>query len=176
MAASPIEDLLLEAILESVPYGCDLYFEGSNYGECEWPRCWLNMYREVKIGPYRADFVMGVGGFELLRLVIECDGHDYHERTKEQAAHDRKRDRYMIRHGYLTVRFTGSEIHQDAMACAADVFQSIKIVRFMREDRLRLGREALDLGAQQPEATGLYEGGKSSFGVSGPEHASEEHW
>jgi hypothetical protein len=30
---------------------------------------------------------------ELARLVVEVDGHDYHERTKEQASYDKKRDR-----------------------------------------------------------------------------------
>ena len=27
------------------------------------------------------------------QVVVECDGHDFHERTKEQAANDRERDR-----------------------------------------------------------------------------------
>jgi hypothetical protein len=30
---------------------------------------------------------------ELARLVVEVDGHAYHERTKEQASYDKKRDR-----------------------------------------------------------------------------------
>lgn len=62
-------------------------------------------------------------------LAIECDGHDYHERTKEQAAHDRSRDRVLLGLGIKTIRFTGSEIYRrggddcarEAIALAASV-------------------------------------------------------
>jgi len=58
---------------------------------------------------------------DLLRtvVVIEVDGHDYHERTKEQARRDRARDRAMLWRGWLPLRFTGQEVWQDATACAA---------------------------------------------------------
>lgn len=55
-------------------------------------------------------------------VAIECDGHDYHERTKEQAKRDKSRDRQMMALGVQTLRFTGSEIFADPTACAADVF------------------------------------------------------
>jgi hypothetical protein len=42
------------------------------------------------IGNYRADFIIELDD---IKIVIECDGHDYHERTKEQAARDRKNAR-----------------------------------------------------------------------------------
>lgn len=43
-------------------------------------------------------------------LAVECDGHDFHEKTKEQARRDKSRDRILISHGIHTIRFTGSEI------------------------------------------------------------------
>ncbi len=54
-------------------------------------------------------------------LIIECDGHDFHERTKEQAARDRSRDRDAQLLGYTVFRFTGSEIWRDAWACSERV-------------------------------------------------------
>lgn len=74
------------------------------------------------LGRYRADFLVGLGANSQWRkIVVECDGHNYHERTKEQAAHDRGRDRFLTLNGYKVMRFTGSEIHKDAAACARQV-------------------------------------------------------
>lgn len=46
-------------------------------------------------------------------LAVEVDGHDYHERTKEQAARDRQRDRDLQSIGVPTMRFTASEVYHD---------------------------------------------------------------
>jgi very-short-patch-repair endonuclease len=54
-------------------------------------------------------------------VVVECDGHDYHERTKEQARRDRSRDRAMVSKGITVLRFTGSEIYRDPARCAEEV-------------------------------------------------------
>jgi hypothetical protein len=51
-------------------------------------------------------------------LVVECDGHAFHERTKEQAARDRSRDRAFQEGGAQVFRFTGSEIFNDPVKCA----------------------------------------------------------
>ena len=44
--------------------------------------------------------------------MVECDGHDFHERTKQQAANDRSRDRDLISNGYTVLRYTGSELYR----------------------------------------------------------------
>jgi very-short-patch-repair endonuclease len=54
-------------------------------------------------------------------LIVECDGHDFHERTKEQAAKDRSRDRWAQSKGVKIFRFTGSELWRDPMKCLEDV-------------------------------------------------------
>lgn len=76
------------------------------------------------VGPYRVDFailVTPVAPGPPLKLAIECDGHDFHERTKEQARRDKNRDRVLASFGYHVLRFTGSEIWRDARACAAQI-------------------------------------------------------
>lgn len=77
--------------------------------------------RELTIGgrKYRADFTIS-DDEKGLHVVVECDGHDFHERTKEQAARDKARDRAMVAEGYSVLRFTGSEIWKDPARCASE--------------------------------------------------------
>lgn len=77
---------------------------------------------------YRADFIIPV--FDLKThnskcFVIECDGHEFHEKTKQQAMRDKQRERALVEKGYVVVRFSGSEIYKNPNACAEEVFQII---------------------------------------------------
>jgi very-short-patch-repair endonuclease len=72
---------------------------------------------------YRIDLALRVPDYRFKWLFIECDGHNFHERTKEQAARDRQKDRDIQAAGVPILRFTGSEIHRNLEACAAQVFQ-----------------------------------------------------
>ena len=75
------------------------------------------------IDKYTADFAIIVKDFSdrPLQIVVECDGHDFHEKTREQAKHDKKRDRDMLRLGWAVFRFTGSEIYRDVRACVSEL-------------------------------------------------------
>ena len=74
---------------------------------------------QKEIRKYRLDFEMAMlVGAEMHKLAVECDGHEFHERTKDQAARDRLRDRDLQRDGYTVFRFTGSEIFKDPIVCA----------------------------------------------------------
>lgn len=87
---------------------------------------WTGIYPQSKVGPYTADFLVIMPTDHGPKyLVIECDGHNYHERTKEQAAHDRKRDRWMASNGITVIRFTGSEIWEDPEGCVEDIIEVI---------------------------------------------------
>lgn len=98
---------------------------------------WVSMIRpQVGIGPYRVDFALVAVAVShdaddpkkmpLLKIAIECDGHDFHERTKEQAAHDRARDRYLQAAGLTVLRFTGSEIWRSAEGCRDEIISHVK--------------------------------------------------
>ena len=70
----------------------------------------------------RVDFMFVASGKETLSpIVVELDGHDFHERTKEQAKRDKSRDRAMTALGWRVLRFTGSEIVRDVRACVDEV-------------------------------------------------------
>jgi very-short-patch-repair endonuclease len=72
------------------------------------------VFPQHHIGKYRVDFLVEEYDFygrkSLGQFVIECDGHDFHEKTKEQAAKDKKRDRELQSLGLKVFHFTGSEI------------------------------------------------------------------
>lgn len=105
-SATPIETMLANA------------FEMVRGTVCaSWHPSW-QMHHEWPVLSYTADLVLIAPHF---MIAIECDGHDYHERTKEQAAHDRKRDREMTQAGIVVLRFTGSEIWKNPFACADQV-------------------------------------------------------
>jgi very-short-patch-repair endonuclease len=73
---------------------------------------------------YRVDFLITYKDDQnnIFKLVVECDGHNYHERTKEQARKDKSRDRDFLRIGIPTIRFTGAEIYEDSSECAHEIF------------------------------------------------------
>jgi very-short-patch-repair endonuclease len=94
---------------------------------------WIRTQHQIL--QYRADFVVhftaGVAAPRVAEArdasgcVIECDGHEFHERTKEQAAHDKRRDRELQIAGHSVLRFTGSEIYADPIACGAQVVRFV---------------------------------------------------
>jgi very-short-patch-repair endonuclease len=58
-------------------------------------------------------------------MVIECDGHDFHERTKQQASRDRERDRNLQSFGFLVFRYTGRDIWSDVFSCASEAIGAL---------------------------------------------------
>ena len=81
---------------------------------------------QAPIDRYRADFVVGLRHCpNAAKIVVECDGHDFHERTKDQADRDKARDRLMQSLGYIVFRFTGTELYRDALKCADEVINHL---------------------------------------------------
>lgn len=133
---TPIEQLLFAALTVRCAIGFSEYndlviahdkesqerLEGelsSHQGECRiiaWP--------QAPIENRKVDFLFSAfdyGKDKWRRLVVECDGHNFHERTKEQAARDRSKDRKATLAGYDCFRFTGSEIWRDPWGCAEQI-------------------------------------------------------
>lgn len=82
---------------------------------------------QFEVGSRRVDIAFLTATCEgtPLRFAIECDGHDFHEKTKEQARADKARERELLRVGFLVLRFSGSEIWRDAAACAEEAWRTI---------------------------------------------------
>lgn len=86
---------------------------------------------QYQISSYRVDFLvrkhsLNPRKFESCvrdRIVIECDGHDFHEKTKWQAQKDKQRDIGIQLNGFKVFRFTGSEIWQTNGSCVVKALQ-----------------------------------------------------
>lgn len=85
---------------------------------------------QADVGGWRADFLIQVWDrFDTndkpvwRSLIVECDGHEFHERTRDQAARDRSRDRLAQLNGAEIFRFTGSELWRDPVGCASQVLK-----------------------------------------------------
>lgn len=59
------------------------------------------------------------------RLAVECDGHNFHEKTKEQAKRDKERDRVFTKHNLPIFRYTGSEIFNDNNKISKEIIDYI---------------------------------------------------
>lgn len=138
---SPIEDMMLGALLwmeldwalfpEIEAFG-PLRGEDGTFGE----HLRFSLTPQAPVAGYHVDFLLSltmnkaVGG-----IAIECDGHDFHEKTKEQAARDKKRDREILAAGYPVVRFSGSEVFKDASGCVDQIYE------LMSESLFRVSKE-----------------------------------
>lgn len=80
---------------------------------------------QYKIGTYYADFVISFESpyVEENYVAIEIDGHEWHEKTKEQVARDKKRERYLLRKDFPVMRFSGSEVFHNLKECAIECYE-----------------------------------------------------
>jgi very-short-patch-repair endonuclease len=122
LCESPIETLMSLALAHKAPVYLD--FDIRRQETIETPD-----------GKFRVDFLIALldaPNKDVVDLVVECDGHDFHERTKEQAARDKARDRSLKRAGHDVIRFTGSEIWRDPDKCATEAWDTVRALRDRR--------------------------------------------
>lgn len=123
---------------------------------------WL--YGSVRAWSYKIDLLIQC---RHQNLAIECDGHEWHDRTKQQASSDRARDRFLLSKGIHTIRFTGSDIHRDANECAVEIMALLEgLVRVDDETRQlgdQAGRYAAARNIERQLSTSIFQ-------------APEEHW
>jgi very-short-patch-repair endonuclease len=114
---SPIEQIFLETVI-LIHLLCSNGAPPIDNWDTKTARPLFGVKTQYKVNGYRADFLLVSNTGQ--SVLIECDGHDFHERTKEQAARDRKKDRDLQAAGYVVLRYTGSELWNDPMKCAGD--------------------------------------------------------
>lgn len=96
---------------------------------CDTSPCFCVVQAEIEGSHrFRVDFAFLGDRFERdsdrsspVRVAVELDGHDFHERTKEQASRDKRRDRILAAGGWTMLRFTGSDVYQDPAAVLAEI-------------------------------------------------------
>jgi len=123
---SPIEEQLAVALLW-VKLDWAGFVDHSDYfenwvGDKERMCAGAYLTPQASVGSYKVDLMLWITcGNQRSGIAIECDGHAFHEKTKEQAASDKRRDRDLLAAGFPVMRFTGSEIFKDPLACAEQV-------------------------------------------------------
>lgn len=71
------------------------------------------------------------------RIFVEVDGHDFHEKTKEQVRHDNLRERHLLEYCDCVVRFSGSEVYDDPDECASEAFELM--TKKLSKELIKLG-------------------------------------
>ncbi len=119
---SPIESILAAYLLLEGTDGynyLDYVAAWGGHPDPAWRTIWTAQH---EFGGVRPDFLFKIClEGENRFLAVECDGHHWHDRTKEQARRDRSRDRNLLAGGIPVIRFTGSEIVRDPSACVEDL-------------------------------------------------------
>lgn len=95
----------------------------------------LSVIPQHKVGKFRVDFFVELFCGNGNKYIIECDGHDFHEKTKEQAKYDKQRERFLVQNGYKVLRFSGSEIYKDFENITRELFEIFadEYVRYANE-------------------------------------------
>lgn len=92
------------------------YFELSKFGD---------FAPQIPVGIYRLDFALtDIEAAPILKVAIEIDGHEYHK-SQEQREHDSAKDRYLMRNRWQVVRFTGSQVFNDAQGCVRETVELV---------------------------------------------------
>ncbi len=89
----------------------------------------VEIFTQWQVKQYCADFFIQTYCHPFRKIIIECDGHDFHEKTKEQARKDKQRDRFFTLEGYEVLRFAGSEIYKDPFKCGEEVWNFVTDVK-----------------------------------------------
>jgi very-short-patch-repair endonuclease len=78
-------------------------------------------------GVGRVDFAIFIPRISVATplVVVGCDGHQFHERTPDQASKDRKRIRALQRLGIAVMPFTGTDVIRDSIDVGFEVAQTV---------------------------------------------------
>jgi REase_MTES_1575 len=109
----PSEDAHECAIFEYGPFAFDVP---------DW-RAHTYLLQQLPVAGYRLDFALQRGD---TNIAIELDGHDFHERTKQQAMRDKSRDRKLTELGWRVLRFTGSEVWKSPVDVAQETWRILR--------------------------------------------------
>lgn len=74
----------------------------------------------IRVVGYRIDFLILPRD---LKICIECDGERWHPIGNR---HDKLKDNYLKKNGYMVLRFRGEQIHNNLSNCLATIKDAIK--------------------------------------------------
>lgn len=85
----------------------------------------IHIRPQAQIGKFRVDFLIsqvGIGPDDILSpVIVELDGHAFHDKDKRQRSYEKARDRYLVREGFRVLHFTGSDVVADPFKVSHEV-------------------------------------------------------
>lgn len=133
---SPIEQLFLTA-LNAMRWAYGYENEEIDVGD-HYILNGISVFPQHPIGRYRVDFALvylvngrvpinwrikplqSYAADKATRLIVELDGHEFHDRDEKQRRYEKARDRYLQKSGFKVFRYTGSEIYQNPSKAVAE--------------------------------------------------------
>lgn len=84
----------------------------------------IGIISQFQIDKYKVDFkVFNIKTNKT--VLVECDGHDFHDKTKEQRAYEKSRDRFLQKNNYKVFHYTGSEINKNCFFVVSEVLAEV---------------------------------------------------
>lgn len=120
LCESPIEVMLATSLILANRVTGNKFFEVIIHEKPPETEALFYVYPQHQWEGYRIDFCLISAKLDQ-KLFVECDGHEFHERTPEQAERDRRKDRLAQEHGIPMLRFTGREIFRSPESCAQQI-------------------------------------------------------
>lgn len=117
---SPIEIIFLTAYeIYRQMYDNDIFMQPQTEIECGEKTYFADFtieFDELVNHEFKEDF----------KLIIECDGYEFHQKTKKQVDYDNKREYDLKMQGYEILRFSGSEIYNNPFGSVEKVLNYIE--------------------------------------------------
>lgn len=109
----------------------------------------VHIRQQARVGKYRVDFLLeqvGLGPDDVYTpIVVELDGHDFHDRDKTQRSYEKARDRFLVRQKLRVLHFTGSDVVADPFKVAHEALEMLGVfdgngqVGYDKDDPLHMG-------------------------------------
>ena len=125
---SPIEDMVYIALqvqceprLLTVNHHPD-FVDGSPV----WTRG-IQINPQAQIDKYRVDFLVSNNSTGV-QVIIELDGHAFHDKDKRQRSYEKARDRHFVKAGYQVLHYTGSDVVADPYRVAFEILEVLDLL------------------------------------------------
>ena len=123
---SPIEQIFITAFEIYCKYNNkeNIYLFPQKEVICNEKKYYIDF--EFKADDYLTQLLLGekIKNYNF-KLAIECDGYEFHQKTKKQVQKDNEREYDLKMAGYEVLRFSGTQIYNNPLKCAEDTYNYI---------------------------------------------------
>lgn len=91
----------------------------------------VHVTEQFQVDQYRVDFLVERvwfydGANRRDQVLVELDGHEFHDKDKRQRSYEKARDRHLARRGFKVLHYTGSDVLADPYKVAYEVMDTIE--------------------------------------------------